>query len=86
MSNFGISRGSSTTQGCTCVIQILPTSVRISPSIQVEKAGFIEVDLVGILIETLQMVQLQVHEELRECYLSTYAQNEKLMKDNAYLK
>ena len=32
------------------------------------------------------MVQIQVHEELRQHELSTYAQNEKLMKDNAQLK
>lgn len=73
-------------QGHTRIIQILPTSVRLPPGIQVKHAGFIEVELARISTKTLQMVQIQVHEGLREHELSTYVQNEKLMKDNAQLK
>lgn len=52
-STFGSPPGASTAQGRTHAIQILPTSVRLPPSIQVEQEGFIEVDLVGIPTETL---------------------------------
>lgn len=78
--------GGSTVQGKTCFIQILPASVRLPSGSQVEQTGFIEVDLARFPIETLQMVQLQVHEELREWELSTYMQNEKIVKDNAKLQ
>lgn len=86
LSTFGSLRGDSIVQGYTRIIQIQPTSVRLPPGIQVEQEGFTEVDLTGIPTETLQMVQIQVHEELREHELSTYAQNEKLMKDNTQLQ
>lgn len=77
-STFASPRGDSTTQGRTRVTQILPTSIKLPPSVEVEHAGFIEVDLVGIPIESSQMVQTQVHEELKECELIKYMQNENL--------
>ena len=68
------------------MVQILPASVRLPSGSQIEQTGFIEVDLAGIPTKTLQMVQVQVHEELKERELSTYTQNEKLVKDNAKLQ
>ena len=68
------------------MVHILPTSVRLPSRSLIEKTWFIEVGLVGIPIETLQMVQLQAQEELRERELSTYTQNDKLVKDNVKLQ
>ena len=47
------------------MIHIFPTSVRLLLGVEVEHAGFTEVDLVGIPIESLQMVHTQVHKELK---------------------
>ena len=60
----------------------IPTSVRLPSGSPIEQIGFIEVDLAGIPTETLQMVQVQFQEELRERELTTYQQNEKLRKEN----
>ena len=68
------------------MVRILPTSVRLPSRSQIEKTGFIEVNLAGIPTETLQLVEVQVQEELRERELSTYMQNEKLKKENDQLK
>lgn len=48
--------------------------------------GFIVIDLVGIPLESLQLIQTQVQEEMRERKLFTYAQNEKLKKKNDQLR
>ena len=72
-STLGSPWGDHIAQERTWVIQIVPTSVRLPPSVEVEQAGFIEIDLVGIPIESLQMVQTQVHEELKERELIMYA-------------
>ena len=61
-STSGSLQGSSTLQRLTRVIQIFPTSIKLAPSIEVEHAGFIEFDLARIPIESLKMVQPQVHE------------------------
>ena len=85
-STLGTPQGGSTSQGRTHFIQILPTSIRLPSRSPIEQAGFIEVDLAGIPTETLQMVQVQVQEELRERELTTYQQNERLMKENDQLR
>lgn len=85
-STSGTPRGGSTSQGRTCFIQILPTSVILLSRSSIEQIGFIEVDLAGILTKTLQMVQVQVQEELRERELITYQQNERLTKENDQLQ
>ena len=82
----GSLRGDLTSQERTRVIRIMPTSMRIPPSVEVEQVGFIEVDLTGIPIESLQLVQTQVQEELKEHELITHAQNEKLQKENYQLQ
>ena len=51
----------------------MPTSVRLLPGVKVEQAGFIEINLAGIPIESFHLVQTQVQEELKECELITYA-------------
>lgn len=66
------------------MIQIVPTSVRLPLGVEVEEA-VIEIDLTGIQIESLQMVQTQVHEELKEHELITYVQYENIQKENAQL-
>ena len=73
-------------QGCTRIIRIFPTHVILPPGVEVEHARFIEVDLTRIPIESLQMVQTQDHEELKECELIQCAQNEKLQKENDQLQ
>ena len=85
-STSGTLQGGSTSHGRSRLVLILPTSVRLPSGSQIEKTGFIEVDLAGIPIETLQIVQVQVHEELRERELSNYRQNEKLKKDTDQLQ
>ena len=85
-STYGTLRRGSTSQGRTHFVQILPAIVRLPSGSQIEQTRFIELDLARIPIETLKMVQLQVHEELREQELSTYTQNEKIVKDNAKLQ
>lgn len=77
--------GGSTLEGWTRFVCIFPTSVRLPSRIPIEKTGFIELNLIDILIETLQIVQVQVQEELREREISTYKKNEKLIKDNDQL-
>ena len=74
-STFGSQQGDSPAQGCSRSIHILPTSIRLSPGIEFEHMRFIEVDLSRIPVESLQMVQEQVNEEIRECEMITYAQN-----------
>ena len=78
----GTPRGGSTSQGRMRFVRILPTSVKLPSRSPIEQTGFIEVDLAGIPIDTLQMVQVQVQEELRDRELVTYQQNEKLAKEN----
>lgn len=48
-----IARGGSTSQGRIRLVQILPTSVRLPSRSQIEKIGFIEVDLARIPTKTL---------------------------------
>ena len=60
------SRGDSTSQGRTRLVRILPTSVKLPLGSPIEQTRFIEVDLAGILTDTLQIVQVQVQEELRD--------------------
>ena len=71
-STFGTPRGGSTVQGRTRCVRILPTSVRLPSRSPIEQTGFIEVDLEGIMTDTLRMVQVQVEEELRDKELVTY--------------
>lgn len=53
-------------------VHILLTSVRLPSGSPIDQTGFIKVNLVDIPIETLQLVQMQVHEELREREYNTY--------------
>lgn len=59
----------------------MPTGVRLLPSVEIEQAGFIEIDLASILFESLHLVQSQVQKEMKEHRLFTYAQNKKLKKE-----
>ena len=43
-------------------------------------------NLKDIPIETLQLVQVQVHEELREWEYNTYERNKQLIKENDQLQ
>ena len=52
-STLGSLRGDSTVQEHTRVVRIMPIGMRLLPSVEVEHAGFIEVDLIGIPIESL---------------------------------
>ena len=60
--------------------------MRLSPSVEIEQVRFIDIDLAGIPLEGLKLVQTQVQEEMRECELLTYTQNEKLKKENDQLQ
>ena len=71
-STYGTPRGGSIVQGRVRCVHILPTSVRLPSGSPIEQTGFIEVDLAGILTNTLQMVQVHVHEELRDEEVATY--------------
>ena len=85
-STYGSPRGDSPVQGCTHIICIFPTSVKLPPGVEVEHAGFIKVDLARIPLESLQMIQAQVNEELREHELITYAKNKNLQKEKSQLQ
>ena len=61
-------------------------SVRIPSGSPIEQTWFIKVDLAGIPTDTLQMIQVQVQEELRDREVATYQQNEKLAKENDQLQ
>lgn len=73
LSTLGSLWGDPTLQEHTRVIQIVPTNVWLPLGVKVEQAGFIEINLVGIPIESLQLVQTQVKEELKEREQTTYA-------------
>ena len=60
--------------------------MRMPLGVEIEKAGFIKIDLVGILLESLHLVQTQIQEEMRGRELFTYTQNEKLKKENNHLQ
>lgn len=79
-------RGNPTSQERTRVIRIVPTGVRLPLGVEIEQAGFIKIDLEGIPLESFQLVQTQVQEEMRERELLTYAHNEKLRKENDQLQ
>lgn len=81
----GTSLGDSTSQGRTQFVQILLASVGVSSGSPIEETGSIEVHLAGIPTDTLQLVQVQVQEELRDRELATYQENEKLAKGNDQL-
>ena len=64
-SYVGTPREESTSEeGQTIFIQLVPKSVILLSSNSVEHCGFIEVNLTAIPTETLQFVQTQVQEEL----------------------
>ena len=78
--------GNPTSQEQTHVISIVPTGVRLPPDVEIEQAGFIQIDLAGIPLKILQLAQTQVQEVMRERELFRYTKNEKLKKENDQLQ
>lgn len=78
-------RGDSMSEGRTLFVHILLISIRLFSRSPIDQNGFIEVNLADIPTETLQLVQVQVDEELREREYNTYQKNEQLIKDNDQL-
>lgn len=60
--------------------------MRLPPSVEIKQARFIEINLIGIPLESLQLVQTQVQEEMSERKLFTYVHNKKLKKKNDQLQ
>lgn len=85
-STSGTPQGDSMSEGRTRFACILPTSVRLPLGSPIDQTGFIEVNLADIPTETLQLVQVQIHEEFHEREYSTYQRNGQLIKANDQLQ
>lgn len=72
-------------EGQTKFVRLVPKSVILPSSSPIQQSGSIEVNLAAIPIETLQVVQIQVQEELHVREETTYRKNRKLLKDTKEL-
>lgn len=86
-SNVGTLQEDSTSEeGRTRFVQLVPKSVILPSGNLVEQSRFIEVNLVVIPTNTLQIVQIQVQEELHGQEVNTYKKNRKLLKNHEELR